>query len=82
MDPTPWLPVLTKQQMKHRKAVFKAKSLELKRAMLKADPEARNIIPVDARGEPVWDEKIHGEYAVLVVKISKADGVTEYGPVE
>ncbi|KAF2451690.1 hypothetical protein P171DRAFT_515658 [Karstenula rhodostoma CBS 690.94] len=82
VDPTPWLPVLNETQMKHRKAVFKAKSLDLKRAMLKADPEARKIIPVDAEGEPVWDEKVHGEYAVLVVKISKADGVTEYGPVD
>ncbi|KAL5417182.1 hypothetical protein PMIN06_000922 [Paraphaeosphaeria minitans] len=82
VDPTPWLPVLSKAQLLQRKAVFKAKSLDLKRAMLESDPEARKVIPVDSKGEPVWDEEVHGEYAVLVVKISKADGVTEYGAVE
>ncbi|OAG09879.1 uncharacterized protein CC84DRAFT_1213256 [Paraphaeosphaeria sporulosa] len=81
VDPRPWLPVLSKAQLLQRKAMFKAKSLELKRAMLKSDPEAQKVIPVDSKGEPVWDEKIHGEYVVQVVKVSKEDGVTEYGTV-
>jgi hypothetical protein len=82
VDPTPWLPVLTKEQIEHGKAEFKAQSMELKRAMLKEYPEGRQYIPIDAYGEPVWDEKVHGQYAVLVVEINKGDGLTEYGPVE
>jgi len=55
--------------------------MDMKRAMLK-QPEARKYIPVDARGEPVWDEKKNGQFVVLVVRINKGDGLTEYGQVE
>jgi hypothetical protein len=82
VDPTPWLPALTKEQIEKSKAEFKVQSMNLKRAMLKEHPEGRQYIPVDADGEPVWDEAVHGQYAMLVVKINKGDGLTEYGPVE
>jgi len=55
---------------------FKAKSLELKRAMLQ-QPEARKFIPVDDQGEPIWDESVDGRYVVLVTKLKKGSGLEE-----
>jgi hypothetical protein len=54
--------------------------MDMKRAMLK-EPEASKSIPVDARGEPIWDEKKNGQWVVMVHKINKGDGLTEYGEV-
>lgn len=54
--------------------------MKIKREMLKM-PEARAYIPVDARGQPLWDEKKNGQFALVVVKIDKADGLKEFGPV-
>lgn len=50
------------------------------REMLKY-PETRSFIPVDARGEPVWDEAKNGEFYVIVVKIGKERGLQELGRV-
>ncbi|KAK4945778.1 hypothetical protein LTR10_015126 [Elasticomyces elasticus] len=53
---------------------------ELKRELLRT-PEGRTYVKTNTRGEPLWDESINGEFVVLVVKINKGDGLTEYGPV-
>lgn len=82
VDPAPYLPILTQVQIQQHKAEFKAKSLGLKRMMLGTIPNARKYIPVDSEGEPIYNEEVDGEYAVRVFKISKGDGVTEYGLVE
>lgn len=82
IDPRPWLPVLTEAQIEQRKAEFKQQSMKLKLAMLKESPEAREYIPVDRSGQPIWDEKKHGEYVVIVVKINKGDGLTEFGSID
>ena len=55
---------------------FKAKSMALKCAMLQ-HPEARKYIPVDSKGEPVWDESINGRYVVIVAKLKKGSGLEE-----
>lgn len=44
-------------------------------------PEARAYVPVDGNGEPAWDESINGEFALIVVKIDKGSGLTEFGRV-
>jgi hypothetical protein len=80
IDPTSWLLVMTQIQIEHCKAVYNKDSLRMKREMLK-HPESRPYIPVDKHGEPIWDEKINGQYTVLVVKINKGDGLTEYGEI-
>ena len=64
----------------HRKAVFKQKSLDMKRAMLKL-PDGKKYIPVDDRGEPIWDEAKNGQFALIVVKIDKGEGLQEFGRV-
>ncbi|KAF2832327.1 hypothetical protein CC86DRAFT_366155, partial [Ophiobolus disseminans] len=81
VDVLPHIPTLTKSQIAHQKAEFKRNSMAMKRQMLK-QPEARRVIPVDAKGEPIWDEKQNGQYVVMVTKINKGDGLTEYGNVE
>lgn len=82
MNPIPFLPPSpTQEQIEARKAEFKERSLKIKRQMLRR-PEGRATIPVDKDGEPVWDEKIHGEFAFIVVKIDKEKGLTEFGEVE
>lgn len=81
VNPIPFLPPApTQEQIEARKVAFKKESLKLKREMLKM-PEARTYIPVDKHGEPVWDEKINGEFALIVAKIDKGNGLTEFGSV-
>ena len=58
----------------HRKALFKQKSLQMKRAMLK-HPEGKKYIPVDNRGEPIWNEAKNGQFALIVVRIDKSEGL-------
>jgi hypothetical protein len=55
VNPIPYLPNFTQEQLDHQKAVFKRESMKVKRKMLE-QPGAAEFIPVDARGEPVWDE--------------------------
>ncbi len=55
---------------------YKAKSMELKRAMLQLS-ETRRYIPVDSQGNPVWDESINGRYVVKVAKLKKGSGLEE-----
>ena len=76
----PYLPSPTAAQIEQRKAVFKRESLKLKREMLKV-PGARAYIPVDSAGQPVWDESLHHEFAVIVVRIDKGAGLNEFSTV-
>lgn len=46
-------------EVEARKAAHKKGSLEVKRELLKT-PGARTYIKTNARGEPLWDEDIHG----------------------
>lgn len=62
------------------KAKFKERSLKVKKELLK-NPEARPYIPTDEKGEPIWNEEKYGQFAVLVVKIDKQDGLTEFGEI-
>lgn len=77
--PTP-RPEWTGAKAEAMKAEFKEQSLKLKREMLKM-PEARNYIPVDSKGDIIWDEEKNGRFSVLVVKIDKGDGLREFGEV-
>jgi hypothetical protein len=70
-DPSP-------AEVEARKAAHKKGALEVKRELLKTT-EGRTNIKTNARGEPLWDDDVHGEFVVLVVKINKGDGLTEYG---
>jgi hypothetical protein len=80
VNPIPYLPPPpTKEQAEARKAAFKKESMKLKRELLKM-PEARSYIPVDEKGEPIWNEEINGEFVVLV-KIDKGRGLKEFGRV-
>ncbi|KXG46317.1 uncharacterized protein PGRI_051730 [Penicillium griseofulvum] len=80
VNPVPFLPPApTLAEIMDRKIKFKIASMEKLRQMLK-HPEIRKLIPVDARGEPIWDEAKHGEFCVLVVKIDKGRGLEEFGP--
>ena len=54
--------------------------MELKREVLKTSV-GRQHVPVDSKGDPVWDDAINGEFVVLLVKINKGDGLTEFGRV-
>lgn len=63
-----------------RRRVYKENSMKLKREALK-QAVGRQYIKVDGRGEPIWDEEMNGEFAELVVRINKGDGLTEYGRV-
>lgn len=56
------------------------KSMDLMREMRK-NPRMRPFIPVDAHGEPIWDEAKNGEFCVIVVKIDKGRGLQEFGRV-
>lgn len=80
VDPVPHVPKLTNAQIARQKAEFKKNSMAMKRKMLE-QPEGRKYIPADENGEPIWDEKKNGQFVVLVVKINKGDGLTEYGEV-
>ena len=68
-------------EVERQKAAYKERSLELKRQLLKRSKEARKVIPVDERGEPVWNEAKNGQFTVLVVKIDKEKGLEEFGRV-
>lgn len=75
IDPVPCLPPpLNKEEEAQQKAGFKNKSLETKREMLKHG-EAGKYIPVNRKGEPIWDEKKNGQFDLIVVKIDKEDGL-------
>lgn len=80
VNPIPYLTPPTAEEVEQRKISFKRESLKMKREMLK-NPEARKYIPVDENGEPIWDEKKHGEFALIVVKIDKDEGLEEFGGV-
>ncbi|KAI1608819.1 hypothetical protein EDD36DRAFT_94440 [Exophiala viscosa] len=80
VSPLPYLKEQSLAEIEARKAKFKEAALKLKRELLRT-PEGRTYIKTNARGEPLWDESIHGEFVVLVVKINKGDGLTEYVPV-
>ncbi|KAF2134011.1 hypothetical protein P153DRAFT_427887 [Dothidotthia symphoricarpi CBS 119687] len=80
VNPGPYIPTLSKEELTRRKAIFKKNSMDLKRAMLKS-AEGRKVIPVDDDGEPLWDDAVNGQFVVLVDKINKGDGLTEYGRV-
>lgn len=54
-------------------------TMKMQRQMLKHS-EGRKYIPVDARGEPIWNEAKNGEFCVLLVKIDKGRGLQEFGP--
>lgn len=54
---------------------------EVKTEMLKRNREAREHIQVDEKGEPVFDEKVPGEFTALVVKIREGGGLKEFGRV-
>ncbi|KAJ5365649.1 hypothetical protein N7517_008535 [Penicillium concentricum] len=69
----------TPGEVETRKTQFKIESMEKLRQMLK-HPEIRKLIPVDARGKPIWDETKHGEFCVLVVKIDQECGLEEFSP--
>ncbi|KAF2103749.1 hypothetical protein NA57DRAFT_50618 [Rhizodiscina lignyota] len=77
--PTP-KPEWTGPQAEAMKAKFKEASLQVKRQLMK-NPEARRYIPTNANGDIVWDEEKNGQFAVLVVKIDKGDGLREFGEV-
>ncbi|KAF2111381.1 hypothetical protein BDV96DRAFT_690299 [Lophiotrema nucula] len=79
-DPTNYIPSLTPAQEAKRKAEFKKNSMAMKRQMLK-HPEGRKAIRVDTRGDPLWDEEINGQFVVIVTRINKGDGLTEYGDI-
>ena len=53
-----------------RKRRFKEASMQLKKEMLKT-VKARPYVKVEASGEPVWDEAVSGEFAVVVERIAK-----------
>lgn len=53
-----------------RRRRFKEESMRLKREMLKTG-RGKWYIPTDARGEPVWNEAVNGQYVVVVEKIAK-----------
>lgn len=78
VNPIPYLPNLSPEQVEMRKAEYKRGAIQLKRELLKT-PEGRQHVRVDRRGEPVWDEAVNGEFVVLVVKTNKGDGLTEFG---
>ena len=48
-----------------------------KRQLLKEFPTWNDNFQVDANGEPIWNEEVHGQFAMLVAKIDKGDGLTE-----
>jgi len=79
VNPLPYLKEKSAAEIEEQKAVYKEAALKMKRELLKT--EARPYIKTDARGEPLWDESIDGEFVVLVVKINKGDGLTEYNQV-
>lgn len=82
--PTKLLPVpyneLPTQEIEARKVAFKREDMKVKREMLK-HPEARSVIPVDSRGEPVWDDAKNGQFVLIVVRIDKYQGLQEFGRV-
>lgn len=59
---------------------FKRESLKVKRELMRV-PEARAYIPLDEKGQIIWDEEKNGQFAVLVVKIGKGEVLQEFGQV-
>ncbi|KIK67560.1 hypothetical protein GYMLUDRAFT_257417 [Collybiopsis luxurians FD-317 M1] len=81
VDPIPFLPPPpSKAEERARKAKFREGSLKLKREMLRNE-KTRAHIRVDAHGEPIYSEEIGGQFALIVVKIDKGSGLTEFGEV-
>ena len=72
---------MTGPEADYRREVFKRESLKLKRYML-TTPQGREQIPADANGEPIWDEAKNGQFALIVVKIDKGEGLQEFGLIE
>ncbi|KAF2491925.1 hypothetical protein BU16DRAFT_564406 [Lophium mytilinum] len=81
VNPIPFLKKATPEQVEARKATFKIKSMKMLREMWNGVPEAREVIPVDSFGEPIWDESKNGEFVLIVVKIDKESGLKEFGSV-
>ncbi|KPI35966.1 uncharacterized protein AB675_10467 [Cyphellophora attinorum] len=81
VNPLPYEVVESEETRKERQEVYAKNLGEGKKKILLRAPEARKYIQLDAKGEPVFDEKVHGEFTVLVVKIKKGDGLTEFGRV-
>ncbi len=77
INPLPYFKEPTIAEAEKRRAVYKEGMMKIKRKMMKT-PEGRGYIPVDGRGNPVWDEAVNGEFTMLVVKINKGNGLTEY----
>jgi hypothetical protein len=81
VNPLPYEVVETEEERMRRQAVYRQGLGEVKKILRGKVQEARGLIPVDEKGEPVFDEKVNGEFAVLVVKIDKGDGLREFGRV-
>ncbi|CAJ2504290.1 Uu.00g116840.m01.CDS01 [Anthostomella pinea] len=79
--PTPPGPERTWPEAEAVKAAYKTKSLKMTRTMRQQIAEARALIPVDGNGDVVWDEAKNDQYAMLVVRIDKGDGLREFGEV-
>ncbi|KAF7196030.1 hypothetical protein HII31_02656 [Pseudocercospora fuligena] len=62
------------------KAEFKEQGLKFKQTLLE-HPDAKKYIPTDDNGEIIWNEEKNGQFAVMVHKIDKQDGLTEFGEV-
>jgi hypothetical protein len=51
----------------------------IKRKTLKHS-ESRNYILINGNGELIWNEKKHGEFALIVIKLTRM-GLKEFGEV-
>ncbi|KXT00968.1 hypothetical protein AC578_8207 [Pseudocercospora eumusae] len=71
-------PEWTGPQAEALKAKFKEQGLKFKKTLLE-HPDAKKYIPTDENGEIIWDEAKNGQFAVMVHKIDKQDGLMEFG---
>ncbi|SJL10857.1 uncharacterized protein ARMOST_14252 [Armillaria ostoyae] len=63
-----------------RNAYDRAKESIHKRYMLpilkqlSQHPKTRGTVPIDSNGEPIYDPKVHGRFAFIIMKVSKKTG--------
>lgn len=73
LDPLQNRKTFTPEEKILQRLAFRETSLQYKRELLK-NPDSRDHVEVDARGEPVYREERDGRLVMIITRISKKTG--------
>ncbi|KAK0216336.1 hypothetical protein IW262DRAFT_1399723 [Armillaria fumosa] len=58
-----------------KEAIHKKNTIPIFKALCQSQVVPRGIFPVDKRGNPIYDPKINGRFALIITKVSKVTGI-------